>query len=348
MNTDSAYFQAIDPERREAVAAYDPTCLYLEVSNECNLTCKTCPLTYGKAEEPAALGFEQVQQIVSQFPDVKRVTLHGVGEPLLNRDLPKIIRWLKEQGIHVLFNSNGTLMNRRWQEALIASGLDEIRLSLDAATPETFARVRGKPLFEVIVKNIRGLMALKIERGSPLPLVSLWLTGLRETIKELPDFIRLAHSLGVDRVHLQRLVYWEEENHGRLATAGQSLFGSLRDEEEEIIASGQELARELGISFEASGATSPAASLARRDREQPWKDCMRPWTLMYISARGSCFPCCIAPFSTKDLGSLSLGNAFAEDLATIWNGKRYQEFRQRLLSPDPPECCVGCGACWSL
>ena len=345
---DIAYFEAVDPAIRGPVAPQDPVCLYLEVSNECNLACKTCPITYGKVEEPASLSVEQVKYLVSQFTTVKRVVLHGVGEPLLNRELPKIIRWLKEKGIYVLFNSNGTLINKRWREALVECALDEIRLSLDAATPETFARVRGKPLFDIIIRNIKGLTALKAERDSLTPLVSLWLTGLRETLNELPDFIRLAHSLGIERVYLQRLVYWEGNSDDQMARPEQSLFNSLGDEEEELIRSAECLARSLGISFEASGATTPSASLLAEAQEQPWSACMRPWTLMYISARGSAFPCCIAPFSTADLSQLSLGNAFTQDLASIWNGKRYQEFRRRLLSAEPPECCKGCGACWSL
>jgi MoaA/NifB/PqqE/SkfB family radical SAM enzyme len=345
---DVAYFKAVDPKSRGTIATQDPVCLYLEVSNQCNLACKTCPITYGKVEEPAALRLKQVQSLVSQFPKVKQVVLHGIGEPLLNRDLSEIIHWLKQREIYVLFNTNGTLINRRWREALLQSGLDEIRLSLDAATPETFAHVRGKPLFRVILRNIRALVALKAERGSVTPLVSLWLTGLRETLKELPDFIRLAHSLGIGRVYLQRLVYWHGKNDHRMARPDQSLFNSLQGEEERILQSAEELARGLGVRFEASGATSPSASLSRNGQDQPWSACMRPWTLMYITARGSAFPCCIAPFSTTNLGQLSLGNALTQDLASIWNGGRYQEFRRRVLSSDPPECCNGCGACWSL
>jgi MoaA/NifB/PqqE/SkfB family radical SAM enzyme len=345
---DVPYYHSVDPAGREPVAAQEPACLYLEVTNECNLACKTCPIAFGKVEEPASLSLEQVQSLVCQFPAIERVVLHGVGEPLLNRELPKIIAWLKVKGIYVLFNSNGTMMNRRWAEAFIASRLDEVRISLDAATPETFARVRGRPLFPRIVKNIKGLMELKKERRSDTPLVSLWLTGLRETLKELPEFIRLAHSLEVNRVYLQRLVYWEGDHKDQMARPEQSLFSSLREEEEEQIQSSMGLASELGVSFEASGAASPLGSVQRRDRDQPWSTCMRPWTLMYISARGSAFPCCIAPFSTKDLKGLSLGNAFQQSLAAIWNGERYQEFRRRLLTVDPPECCQGCGACWSL
>lgn len=343
-----AYFNVVDPASRGAMATQDPVCLYLEVSNECNLACKTCPITYGKVEEPASLSLDKVKYLVSQFTTVKRVVLHGIGEPLLNRELAKIILWLKEKGIYVLFNSNGTLINKRRREALVESGLDEIRLSLDAATPETFARIRGKPLFDVIIRNIKGLTALKAERTSLTPLISLWLTGLRETLKELPDFIRLARSLGVERVYLQRLVCWDENSDDQMARPEQSLFNSLGREEEALIESAERLARALGISFEASGATTPSASLLGNGREQPWSACMRPWTLMYISARGSAFPCCIAPFSTVDLSRLSLGNAFKQGLASIWNGESYQEFRQKLLSAEPPECCKGCGACWSL
>ncbi len=346
--TNIAYFKTVDPGSRGAIATQDPVCLYLEVSNECNLACKTCPITYGKVEEPASLSFDQIKHLVCQFPTVERVVLHGVGEPLLNRELAKIILWLKEKGIYVLFNSNGTLINKRWREALVGSGLDEVRLSLDAATPETFARVRGKPLFHVIIRNIKGLMALKAERGLRTPLVSLWLTGLRETLKELSDFVRLGHSLGIDRVYLQRLVYWDGNSDDQMARPEQSLFNSLREEEEKVIRSAEELACSLGVSFEASGATTPSVSLFSENFDQPWSACMRPWTLMYISARGSAFPCCIAPFSTKDLAKLSLGNVLTQDLSSVWNGERYQEFRRRLLSADPPECCKGCGACWSL
>ena len=50
---DLAYYQTVEPATRDAVAVAGPVCLYLEVSNECNLACKTCPITYAKVEEPA-------------------------------------------------------------------------------------------------------------------------------------------------------------------------------------------------------------------------------------------------------------------------------------------------------
>jgi radical SAM protein with 4Fe4S-binding SPASM domain len=342
------YFQIIDADQRAAIAPGAPTCLYLEVTNECNLTCKTCPLTYGRAESPALLSLDKVRFLVSQFPSATRMVLHGIGEPLLNQELPQIIGYLKAEGKYVLFNSNATLLNARWQQALIDSQLDEYRVSLDATTPASYAEVRGKPMFPLILKNLEHFMALKKQLGVAAPRVSLWLTGLKETLRELPDFLHIAHRLGIEEVYLQRLVYWDDDHDDKLATRDQSLFQSLEAEEEAIIHASELLAEHLGLHFEASGATTPAQSVQQTGDTRPWARCMRPWTVMYITAQGSVFPCCIAPFSAESLPSITLGNAFEEPLASIWNNGHYQRFRRTLLSDEPHHCCRGCGARWSL
>src|ERR1700749_1050990 len=127
------YFEAVETRQNEAVA--DPVCLYLEVTNRCNLLCTTCPRTFEELEPPADMSWELFTRIVDQVPNIARVVMHGVGEPMLVKNLPDMIRYLKARGTHVLFNTNGTLMQPRRFQELIDTGLDELRVSLDAADP---------------------------------------------------------------------------------------------------------------------------------------------------------------------------------------------------------------------
>jgi MoaA/NifB/PqqE/SkfB family radical SAM enzyme len=339
------YFAHIG-EERAAVAEAEPVCLYLETTNRCNLLCTTCPRTFEDLEPPGDMHWDLFTKIVDQFPKIARAVLHGVGEPMMVRNLPRMIRYLKDRGTYVLFNTNGTLLTARKGAELIDSGLDELRVSLDAAEPEAFRLVRGKPFFDRIVRNVRAFRAMQRERGAVTPQVSLWLTGLKETIQQLSDFVRLAHRMDVSEVYLQRLVYFPDGQG--LARAESALFAEAASDDTRLIAAAEALARELGVHFNASGATDPAASLTRTDEQQPWSLCRRPWSLMYFTAHGRAIPCCIAPFSMRGYDGFTLGDATQQSLREIWNGPRYQDFRQALLSDRPPSACAGCGLRWSL
>src|SRR5919109_1859618 len=192
--------QAVDPRRyHEAVqgelkaeAKRAPVCLYLETTNRCNLLCTTCPRTYEELEPPADMSWELFTSIIDQVPILVRAVLHGVGEPMLVRNLPKMVRYLKERGVYVLFNTNGTVLNERNGRALIAANLDELRVSLDAANATSFRQIRGKNYFDRILRNVRAFCDLQQREGYTKPRVSAWLTGLKETVQQLPDFVRLA------------------------------------------------------------------------------------------------------------------------------------------------------------
>ena len=341
------YHEAADP-RRAPVAIRPPVCLYLEVTNRCNLLCTTCPRTYVELEPPADLSWELFTRIVDQIPDLQRAVLHGVGEPMLVKSLPRMVRYLKDRGTTVLFNTNGTVLNERNGRALIDAGLDELRVSLDASTRESYLAVRGVDYFERILRNVRRFRAMQEREGHAKPRVSAWLTGLKDTIPELPAFVRLAAEIGVREVYLQRLVFFDRDQVG-LARPDQALFESLAGAEAEYLREAERVAEELGLVFSASGAASePGMSLERKAEANPWSLCGRPWTLMYFTANGRALPCCIAPFAQHGYENYTLGDATQETLKEIWNGARYRDFRAALQSDQPPTACSNCGLRWSL
>jgi MoaA/NifB/PqqE/SkfB family radical SAM enzyme len=345
----------LDPHRyfervaaRATAAEQHPICVYLETTNRCNLLCTTCPRTYEELEPPADMSWDLFRRIVDQLPRIERAVLHGIGEPMLVKNLPRMVRYLKDRGTYVLFNTNGTVLNEKNGRALIDAGLDELRVSLDAANAQSYQAIRGKNYFNRILKNVRAFRALQERLGCERPRVSAWLTGLKETIVELPDFVRVAAEIGVKEVYLQRLVFFEDDAIGH-ARPDQALYERMTRDEAHYLDEATALAGSLGLTFSASGAVSePGLSLKRPEDGSPWSMCRRPWTVMYFTANGRALPCCIAPFSQRGYEHYTLGDATQQTLQEIWNGPAYQSFREGLLSDHPPAACANCGLRWSL
>src|SRR4029453_17418863 len=106
------YFESVDA-RRNKHAAQQPVCVYLEVTNRCNLLCTTCPRTYEELEPPADMSWELFTSIVDQASDLARAVLHGVGEPMLVANLPRMVRYLKDRGVYGLLTTNGKVLTER-------------------------------------------------------------------------------------------------------------------------------------------------------------------------------------------------------------------------------------------
>lgn len=315
-----------------------------------------CPRTYRWPDRRDNLSFEHFTHIVEQVPGLQRAVLHGLGEPLLNPDLFKMVRYLKARKVYTLFNSNALALNQRRRDELIESGLDEYRVSFDASQPATYKKIRGIAGLDKVKRNLKALMTLRNERGYG-PKVSLWFTTMRENVGELPGVATFAAEVGINEVYVQRLVYFGQG----LAVEEQSLYRKLAEAEQTALAETTRICRENAIMLAASGgeritpngeltqAETQAETQAKQnlDEEQPWLACTRPWRLTYVQANGDVSPCCFAPFTGENGGPI-LGNVFEQKIEEIWQGPRYQEFRRAFLTNQPPQCCEGCGAKWSV
>ena len=273
--------------------------------------------------------------------------LHGLGEPLLNKELPRMISYLKARGTYVLFNSNGIALTEKRGQALIDAGLDEYRLSMDGSSREIYAHVRGVDAFDKIWRNIRAFTKMQRAQDATRPAVSLWFTAMRENLHELPGLIDLASDAGFKRSicsasSILRRGWLRQSNRCSVAP---------RQEELDIVRNVRRTCKERGIKFSAAGSATPLDSLIRDFGERPWSGCRRPYTLTYITSSGNVLSCCFAPFGHKSAREYKeervLGNIFEESIADIWQGERYQAFRQAFESHHPAKHCSQCGLNWS-
>jgi len=146
--------------------------LRLSVTDRCNLRCRYCmPETdYVWLPREDVLSFEEIATLTGYFVDlgVDRVRLTG-GEPLLRRDLPRLIRLLSQnRGIsEIALTTNGVLLADQAQE-LYDAGLHRVTVSLDTLRPDRFRRLTGRDEFSRVLEGIEaaasaGFPDLKLE-----------------------------------------------------------------------------------------------------------------------------------------------------------------------------------------
>ncbi len=147
-----------------------PFTVFLSVSTVCNFKCKYCIHVLSK-EHLADKGFipeimtwdtfELAAEQISRFPGrLKTIFLYGVGEPLCNKLLPRMVRHLKDMDVadQIAFITNGALLDRKMSDALIDAGLDTIRFSIQGITSEKYFDICGAKIdFGSLVENIRYL-----------------------------------------------------------------------------------------------------------------------------------------------------------------------------------------------
>lgn len=322
-----------------------PSVLYIEPTNRCNSLCTECPRTFGiNTEAPRDLTLAEFDRIIAQAPALRRVVLHGLGEPLLHPHIAEMVARLRARAIDVTFNTNAISLTRRRGEALIRADLRDLRVSLDGARPHTYAAIRGVDKLPLITRNLAAFKRLKHEMGVTYPRVSLWFVAMRQNLEELPELVEMAPEAGAEEVYMQRLVYFGVGT----ATANRAIFRRASEREQEVIARCSARCKELGLSFRAAGGTTPRESITPTIAARPWSACRRPYYLTYITAQGNALSCCFVPFTGRPYANTVLGNVLTAGLEAVWNGPAYGAFRARFESDHPPQWCAGCGSRWSV
>jgi radical SAM protein with 4Fe4S-binding SPASM domain len=322
-----------------------PTELQVEVTGACNLACKMCLVRYrpklGRTE--GAMTFATFKQLVDGLPRLEKITLQGLGEPLLAPDLFRMIEYASARSIRIGFNTNGTFLDRRAAERLVRTRLDWLNFSVDGATRETYEAIRDGSSFEQVCENVQGLTAVMRRLGAARPTVSLVFVAMRRNVRELPDLVRLATRWGVGRVYVQNLSHSFSDTDPAGAYREIRAFANAealwaeddRHEAESAFAAAREVAAALGVELRLPRLQEPPP----RPRASGTPGCHWPFESGYVTHDGKVQPCCMVMGADRAV----LGTLDDADFRQIWTGAAYRSFRRRLLSDaDPPDVCRGC------
>jgi sulfatase maturation enzyme AslB (radical SAM superfamily) len=183
-----------------------PARLTIDVTNQCNLHCPFCPTGKGeKGRERATLSFMDFQALVDQFGGyLYRLLLCNWGEPLLNKELCKMIRYVEQRGVFSLVSTNLNVhLDENDASELIGSGLSSLSASIDGVTQETYAKYRCGGRLELALENLERLVAARTAVRSDKPEIVWSFTVFRHNEHEIDLAREKAKEIGVDRIEFR-------------------------------------------------------------------------------------------------------------------------------------------------
>ena len=312
------------------IAPY-PFKLEVEMTTKCNKHCIFCEHTYWH-ERGQELSLDQFEHILNQFPKLRWINMTGEGSGFLNKDFLKMIECARARDISVNFVDEFDFLDATKARRLVELGVNCIWISMDAATKETYEKIKVGCNFDRAIRNIKNLLQVKQELKSPSPVLCFRFVITTLNVHEMPMMVELVHSLG------------DLGEGSRLEFAGLLKFKEveqyyLPEIPEKILNATQQKADELGLSI--------AFSHSEKTKLPSVSQCAA-WHEPYIMMGGYVLPCCALLMSNRRdfLRKYSFGNIFEKPFKEIWYSERYKKFRQMVprKTGPVPILCAGCRA----
>jgi len=203
--------------------ASTPRSLGIDLYGVCNVKppCVYCDWDFSKDLEGDNVDVPFTRETLREWGDLfdnaANLVNCSIGEPFMMKNFDELLDAFGEQGKSLEMATNGQILTDKNVQKLLGRRV-HLYISLDAATPDTYAKLRNDK-FDRILVNLRKLIAAKGGRAG-LPNVHMVFMPMRVNVHELPDFVRLCADLGVDRMVLRPLNYneatqldWERAGH---------------------------------------------------------------------------------------------------------------------------------------
>lgn len=321
-----------------------PYALQIEITSNCNLRCKMCPLSTTGTLSSITPGHmhELVWEDLLPFArSVGNVMIAGFGEPLVHKGCLPLLRQLDAEGIAISIVTNGMAITPRTAAELTAiRGLYHINVSIDSPDPVAYQAIRGAD----VGKALAGLRNLMEAIDNP-ERVSVSSVVTAENIATLAAFPPILAGLGVRYYVLQELINYVDETSELDPIQLDQFPGHI----EQIRAR----CAESGVTFQST--IPERLHLALHDNERlhdsfyddtylsvdQARQCNLAWEIPYVDKDGLVYPCCYA--ATQ--GAAILGDLRQASMAQVWAGEAYQGFRAAILDGrTTPEICRSCTA----
>jgi MoaA/NifB/PqqE/SkfB family radical SAM enzyme len=172
----------------------------IEPCSLCNLRCISCTLTNQEQtiHEQRIMALDDFMQVIDRVAvNAIRISLSEQGEPLLNRDIYKMIRYATDNRVSTAISTN---FNHYDVEQILDSGLTVLEPCLDGFTQSCYERYRKGGDVEMVKVGIRQVMSLRNQRQSRYPVVDVNVVLFDHVAEERHLIDTFLAECGVDKV----------------------------------------------------------------------------------------------------------------------------------------------------
>lgn len=312
-----------------------PTFLSIEPANICQLRCPQCPVSLTVVQRELSkeiqghfMTLEHFRHILAQTQGyVHTIQFFFQGEPLLNKDLPEMIRLAHEAHIYTLTSTNAQALTPLLAEQLIQAELDRIIVSMDGLSEQSYTAYRQGGSLHQVLQGLTYLRNAKDRLGGRTH-IELQCLRLRSNEHEWDMFRRSYRQMGADSLTFKTAQFYDYEQGNPLMPSDEkySRYHRLPD-----------------------GTYQPKNRLTHKlTNLQTYKlnkSCHRLLTGCVITVKGDVLPCCFDKSHRYVMGNIFdeiKGNS-SSTLRTIWHSQAFQNFRRQVrLSRFTFPICTNC------
>jgi MoaA/NifB/PqqE/SkfB family radical SAM enzyme len=333
--------------------------VYVEPTNVCNLHCSMCVRNVWD-ERPGMMSratFTRIMEGVERVSPRPTLFFGGFGEPFAHPQFLTMLAAAKAAAGAVELITNGTALDENACRELVRIGVDRVWVSIDGATPESYADVRLWDALPQVTANLGRLRQLRLVTRSGLPRLGIAFVAMKRNIADLAEVVRLGKRLGADRFSISNVLPHTPEMRD------QALY------EKSISSGGGEndpspWAPQIALPrLDLDEGTVPHLARIAASRQG-----LPPWGQTGGSGAGSCpfvekgslsirwdgevSPCLpllhthrsYLDFRLRTSHAFSIGNINGRDLLDLWTDPAYVALRERLQIFDFAPC-VTCNSC---
>ena len=289
-----------------------PVSISFEPTTSCNLRCPECPSGLREFTRPTGMLKKDffTQTIDEIYKDLMYLVFYFQGEPYLNPDFLKMVKYAHDKGIYTATSSNAHYLTDAKAKETVESGLDRLIISIDGTTQDVYQQYRVGGKLDKVLEGARNIVKWKKELNSKTPFVFFQFLVVKPNEHQIEDVKRLAKEIGVDQVRFKTAQIYDYENDpNNLLTSIDKYSRYKKDKDGKMqIKSGLQ------------------------------NHCWRLWSANVITWDGLVVPCCFDKDATHQLGNLKM-QSFKE----TWHNDNYKQFRRELMtSRKNIDICANC------